>query len=1573
MTPAQFAAQALLAWLGTELEASHDVAKDGLPKIDVRYFFKGLSQLAGFDPKQYSIALVEFGHTETDLAALAQSSGLKELRAISDDLHAAADWRNKRKQFGYVLALAYGRHPGVHTLRHFSCPSSHDLASALLIWASESELFAKNPPQKQLLLELANNERLSPICSLEGVTRFLTAWEKGTKEDELDAPRLALTELGILYDPQLFVDGQIAHRLIRNIDVREQIREMPGSKLRDRRRRIDRYPSQTQRSELLLLLDKLEAFRLGDTNDSSQLITFDEVQKLIALPDPDAPEGDSAAAEDNDNDDDSGTEGPKQLRDRSISALLDGNDEALTTLSDSIESAWQEFDPTQEEEVTGEYALEGERHVFSFPLDASFLRWLEYFCTAETWGGLLESNAPTLRIALATYEDADSILISPESILSKDGQDLSIERLCADWDSGLDEEGFKDLQIEKTWRQFRQARMRLAPHIRMLVFNPLEWLPGRAQVLADIEEYLGLAAALYEKVQKHYRIMAGVSEGWARALLEALLSLDILQVRIRQSAKIVANKAVMLPLHPLHLWRYQRLAQVLKGLGATITDADRKAILQDVRRPEHFLSVILLGTIPAGRGANQILPVSNELHGLATFENLVNAYTGLDGAETLIYAMARYASLARHHARPLRVAIINPPEPDRLMSEVVRFLNSATFRQPASLPSLRIELFATPQHSGRIEAAMRLEDSVRDLVQEKLSSGRLQLLIKEQSMELPELIKLLERQPCHIAAIFDEASIRIRRRTAGRMLPMSPFCVRQQIRFEKFEDLIRLEPTMDEPPFSEFMQLVNEADNSQRDSTPHAWADAEALRETIDRFVQPEMPPAQWIFIADRALPSEGGLQSVRLLQRRDGQRQVLLAARDYRRIAELLRPAFDKCNLVLSPNEMEALLDEGVNLIGAGLLELVQTRDGRADPKKVLGLTGTLLAARHVRTTRPDAIIVSVDQELARLWLRIGSATNLDRSDLIAVRFDGECFQVEALEVKTTADADIGSAVIAHAVEQIVSTLAAFSEAIPTDASGTVLSAPRNEMLKEVLVRGCQGRGVTPDVRRTWGNWLKLFFRQDVASSYPQVRLSGRIVKVLMSSNESVASVKSADDPYSIFIDTLSEGDIQQLIQSKAMQPSVGLSPKQSLDSSRPDSTANRANSGSSTTSTVEATEKPHDETPRVAMNSVQTRSGANRFTAGSYGIVPSREPEPFGSDIESTDANAPTETVAWPPSVNTFGMIGQEEAVRALDDQAHFAKTFKEKFTDKLLVGPAGVGKSSLARGIARMLLNEQEIFFNGSDLREPTFIIDMLRKQGKLPAGRGHQTIVIEKCLIFVDEVHAIGRNVETALLSAMDDARITSIDQKTYDFKNVIFVLATTDPGKLSEAFNSRPDKTWLPPYTLEELAGIVWHHGKECLDGYELPKEVCLEVAARMRCNPRRAVRSVKEALRPHFLRKLQDETGKAPSLREIGAAMTVPDVAAYYDVQRIDPNGLDDTSINVLRYLQQNGATSEQRLRKALGISNESDFDELDEYLVRLQLIDIGSSGRALTKAGKKYITAGPIPLRHLISRQRAI
>jgi Holliday junction resolvasome RuvABC ATP-dependent DNA helicase subunit len=329
---------------------------------------------------------------------------------------------------------------------------------------------------------------------------------------------------------------------------------------------------------------------------------------------------------------------------------------------------------------------------------------------------------------------------------------------------------------------------------------------------------------------------------------------------------------------------------------------------------------------------------------------------------------------------------------------------------------------------------------------------------------------------------------------------------------------------------------------------------------------------------------------------------------------------------------------------------------------------------------------------------------------------------------------------------------------------------------------------------------------------------------------------------------------------------------------------------------------------------------------------------------------------------------MIGQTEAVAQLVAQVNFTRAARRRFPDKLLVGPAGVGKSSLARAIARQILNDEEILFNGADLRTASMLLARLQEKRKVPA-RPRGSVSVDKCLLFIDEVHAISSGVATALLSAMDDARVTTIDGVNYDFSKVIIMLATTDPGRLSEAFNSRPDKTYLRPYTLHELAGIVWLHGKESLGGHELPREVCYEIAERMRCQPRRAVRALTQMLIPHFHSTTHQGSERVDYAR-IAEALTARGVATWFDSQGIDLNGLDAAARNYLTYLRRNGATSGERLQQALGISNRPDFVEVDEYLVRLGLVTVSAAGRALTRDGTRYLTT-PFDLRDRISRQQ--
>jgi len=234
-----------------------------------------------------------------------------------------------------------------------------------------------------------------------------------------------------------------------------------------------------------------------------------------------------------------------------------------------------------------------------------------------------------------------------------------------------------------------------------------------------------------------------------------------------------------------------------------------------------------------------------------------------------------------------------------------------------------------------------------------------------------------------------------------------------------------------------------------------------------------------------------------------------------------------------------------------------------------------------------------------------------------------------------------------------------------------------------------------------------------------------------------------------------------------------------------------------------------------------------------------------------------------------------------------------------------------------------------------------------------------------------ISSIASSVATVLLSALDDRRNTTVGNTVYSFNRVVFLLATTDPGKLTEAFLSRPDRTTLRSYTLEELAGIVWLHSTEKLEGAALSRETCIEIAARMQCAPRPAV-NILGSLVSSFYAIAEEASGGVPTRADVSALMTADAVASWFDnTHEIDINGLAPIHREYLILLRTRGATSEEEIRRGLGISNRGDFVAISEYLTRLDLIKVGPGGRSLTSDGRRYLSAPTVPdLRDRISRR---
>jgi Holliday junction resolvasome RuvABC ATP-dependent DNA helicase subunit len=343
---------------------------------------------------------------------------------------------------------------------------------------------------------------------------------------------------------------------------------------------------------------------------------------------------------------------------------------------------------------------------------------------------------------------------------------------------------------------------------------------------------------------------------------------------------------------------------------------------------------------------------------------------------------------------------------------------------------------------------------------------------------------------------------------------------------------------------------------------------------------------------------------------------------------------------------------------------------------------------------------------------------------------------------------------------------------------------------------------------------------------------------------------------------------------------------------------------------------------------------------------------PAVFVPPVIDSASGAEAKAKQWPPLTNKFGLIGQDNAVNRLVSKIAMQKLLNEKrFSDTMFVGPAGVGKSTFARSIAKELSLDC-IFLSGTDVTGADAIIKVLLEKGKILSGRG--AVMIHPCVIFIDEVHAISPKAANFLLNATDEKRVATLEGREYDFRSVIMLTATTDSGKLSTAFLSRFDDIPLPPYTPDELAGIVNLKGSQMISGLNLNREACLEIAYRLRLSPRRAILSLENQVMAHFI----VSSGKTDSASLV-EMVTRDTVAAFFDQQGIDRNGLTLRDVNCVKILAADSPVPRDRLSVRLKITNQHEYSELVEYLTRLGLITVDSKGVAITKLGKTYASAG--------------
>lgn len=297
----------------------------------------------------------------------------------------------------------------------------------------------------------------------------------------------------------------------------------------------------------------------------------------------------------------------------------------------------------------------------------------------------------------------------------------------------------------------------------------------------------------------------------------------------------------------------------------------------------------------------------------------------------------------------------------------------------------------------------------------------------------------------------------------------------------------------------------------------------------------------------------------------------------------------------------------------------------------------------------------------------------------------------------------------------------------------------------------------------------------------------------------------------------------------------------------------------------------------------------------------------------------------------------VGQERLKRNLRLAIEAAKKRGEPIDHVLLYGPPGLGKTTMAGVIA----HEME-----AGLRVTSG--PAIEKAGDLASILTNLT---DGDILFIDEIHRLGRAVEEVLYSAMEDYKLDIVIGKgpaarsvRLDLPHFTVIGATTRTGSLAAPLRDRFGHIYrLEFYTPADIAQIV--RRSAVILATAIDKKAAELLSTRARLTPRIANRLLRR------VRDYADVNGDG--------IIDMPTAQQALQLLEVDDLGLDPADRQLLSAMLKNYGDNPVGLTTIAALTGDEAStieDFYEPYLLQIGFIERTPRGRRVTPRARKHL-----------------